>query len=269
MKVRAAMAGLAGGRVAVATAVIVTLAIPSGARAQSPSPTYYMFDSHAGGSFPPNAPYTSGPPGAIVIEGLGSAAHCTGLHYSQSQIESSAVSWMNAAYNVVIEISPQSVCGTIAQYESEFSAITTYVEAHASNPGQYWGGFMLDEEPSWYSYSNYKTLNNYTISLMGTTPGMSWWFTENEPINWGGLANYNSLVNGSWPAPQAYNDNFVSTINAECSTYGVCENLATVWSTTSYPWDDYLQVLPKVNGTPWHTAYWAAAYYWFNEFRGA
>jgi hypothetical protein len=250
--------------------LLIAAGVFQGAAAQSPSPTYYMFDSHAGGSFPPNAPYTTYGPGAIVIEGLGSAVNCTSPYYSQSQIESSAVSWMNAAYNVVIEISPQTVCGTLSQYESEFSAITTYVEGHASNPGQYWGGFMIDEEPGWgFTVANLVSLGSYMYTLMGGTPGMSWWFTEDEPINWGSLANYNSILATSWPAPQAYNSNFVSVINSECSTYSRCTNLATIWSTATYPWDDYLITLPKVNGTPWQTAYWAASYYWFNEYRNA
>jgi hypothetical protein len=260
-------------RALVAAAATLSILVFSvdGVWAQSPSPTYYMFDSHAGGSFPPNAPYTSGIPGAIVIEGLGSAVNCNGLHYSQSQIETSAVSWMNAAYNVVIEITPQSYCGTVAQYESEFSGIESYVEAHASNAGYYWGGFMLDEEPGYgFSVASIEAMNAYVSNLMGGTPGMSWWFTENQPTNWsGGLASYNGVIAGSWPAPQAYNDNFVAAINGECTTYGVCVNLVTIESQFSYPWNDHWVTVPKVSGTPWRTNYWASAYYWFNEFRGA
>jgi hypothetical protein len=214
--------------------------------AQSPDPTYYMFDLHAGDSFPPNAPYTTWPPQALVIEGLGSAAYCTGLHYSQSQIETSAVSWINASYNVVIELSPQTVCGTLAQYESELSGITTYVEAHAHNPGFYWGGFMLDEEPLFgFSVASLKSLGTYTHDLMVGTPGGSWWFTEDQPTNWGGLANYNAIIWSSYPAPHAYNTNFVSAINSECSTYGKCENLGTIWSTTSSGADPAVDAVRK------------------------
>lgn len=252
------------------TVLLVASGMIQGVSAQSPSPTYYMFDSHAGGSFPPNAPYTTTGPGAIVIEGLGSAVSCTGLYYSQSQIEASAVGWMNSYYNTVIELSPQSGCGTLAQYESELSGIVSYVEAHATNYGQYWGGFMLDEEPGFgFSVSTIESLNNYASSLMANVPGMPWYFTEDQPTNWGGLANYNAILRDSYPAGQAYNDNFVSAINSECSTYGKCTNLVTIESQFSYPWDDYLVTIPKVNGTPWKTPYWASSYYWFNEFRGA
>ncbi|HEX9044432.1 MAG TPA: hypothetical protein VF802_05330 [Candidatus Limnocylindrales bacterium] len=254
-------------RSALAVALSVPLsAFAQTALAQSPAPTYYMDDSRPGNSFPPNAPYTSGPAGAVVVEGLGSI-NCSGSYYSQSQIESAAVQWINASYNTVIEISPQTACGTLSQYESLVNGITTYVEGHASYPGQYWGGFMLDEEPGFgFSASDLESLNIYTQGVMKTTPGMSWYFTEDQPNGWG-LSTYNAILESSWPAPMAYTTSMVNAINAACSTYSVCTNLVTVDTNFSYPWNDYQYVTPLVNGTPWQTSYWAAAYYWWNAYR--
>ena len=108
--------------------------------AQSPVPTNFSLDTPPGGPFPS----ISGEPhaaNAVVVEGLGGFS-CG--DYSTTSIEYAASNRINANEETIIEISPQSTCGTLSQYEGEISAIASYVESHTTNPGQYWGllGFV-------------------------------------------------------------------------------------------------------------------------------
>ena len=50
---------------------------------------------------------------------------------------------------------------------------------------------------------------------MNASPGLSWYFTENQPNGWI-LSTYNSIVAGSWLAPQVYSSSMAgaSTRNA-------------------------------------------------------
>ena len=236
----------------IAAAVMVCVAGPAGA--QSPTPTVYMKDVAPGGGFPSGA-------SAVVVEGLGSL----GCAYSQSSIQTATVSFVNNLRKTVTEISPQSGCASIASYESLLNGIKNYVEANANNPGQYWAGFMLDEEPGFgFSSSQLETLNNYTENIMVSTPGLSWYFQEDQPNGWV-LSTYNSILGYSWPAPQVYTGSMASATNSECSTYGNCTNLVTFWAGAPYPYNSLSYTLSHVNGTPWSvTSYWAGN--WYNVF---
>lgn len=225
------------------------------ARAQSPTPTYQMGDSYPGIGFPPGS-------SAVAVEGLGSL----GCVFSQSSIESATVSWTAASQKVVTEITPQTACGTISQYESLLSGIKYYVESYGTNPGTYWGGFMLDEEGGYgFSATQLETLNAYVESIMVTAPGMSWYFQEDQPNSWN-LSTYNAILGNSWPAGQAYSSSMVAAMNAECTTYSNCQNLVTVNSKFASPWNSPAYVTGIVNGTPWSISYWGSAN-WFNVWR--
>lgn len=222
------------------------------ARAQSPTPTYQMGDSYPGNGFPTGS-------SAVAVEGLGSL----GCSYSASSIESATVSWTSQGKKVVTEISPQSACGTISQYESLLNGILTYVETYGTNPGTYWAGFMLDEEPGFgFTASQLETLNAYVESILVTTAGLTWYFQEDQPNGWI-LSTYNTILRNSWPAGQAYTSSMVGAMNAECSTYANCENLVTVDSYLASPWNSPSYVTGLVNGTPWSASYWGTGS-WYN-----
>lgn len=223
------------------------------ARAQSPTPIYQMGDSYPGNAFPPAS-------NAVAVEGLGSL----GCSYSESSIKSATVYWTSLSNRVATEISPQSACGTISQYESLINGIKNYVETYGTNPGTYWAGFMLDEEPGFgFTASQLETLNAYVETIMAGTPGMSWYFQEDQPNGWI-LSTYNTILGNSWPAAQAYTSSMVGAMNAECSTYGKCQNLVTIDSYLASPWNSPTYVTGLVNGTPWSNSYWGAGNNWYN-----
>jgi hypothetical protein len=234
------------------------------ALAQNPYPTLYMYDSAPGNPYPPTAPFEGGGAAAIVVEGLGSNS-CA---YSLANIEYYSWLWSYYGYRTVTEITPQTYCGTLSQFENTLSQITSYVEKYGGpNIGYYWAGFMLDEEPGYYfTASQLEALNTYTYNLMAGTPGMSWYFTENQPNGWD-LGTYNAIIAGSWAAPQVYSNSMLNSVNSECSTYGMCTNLVTINSTYSYPLGDSAYVCYFVTGYPWSNGFWLPGYYWHNDWR--
>lgn len=223
------------------------------AYAQSPTPIYSIGDAYPGNGFPASS-------NAVAVEGLGSL----GCSYSASSIESATVSWTSLGERVTTEISPQSACGTISQYESLLSGIKTYVETYGTNPGTSWAGFMLDEEPGFnFTASQLETLNAYVETLMSGTPGMSWYFQEDQPNGWI-LSTYNTILGNSWPASQAYTSSMVGAMNSECTTYLKCQNLVTIDSYLASPWNSPTYVTGLVNGTPWTNSYWGTNNNWYN-----
>jgi hypothetical protein len=202
--------------------------------------------------FAPGAGYP-GTPGKVV-EGLGLGS-CL---FSVSRVETATVNSLNKSYRTVTEISPQSYCGGIAGYKSKIRAIYNYVEAHTARAAAYWAGFMLDEEPGFgFSASQLENLNGYVASLMNASPGLSWYFTENQPNGWS-LSAYNSIVAGSWLAPQVYSTSMANAVNAECSTYGRCMNDVTVDGVASAPWNSPAHVTGLISGSSWRVGAWGA-----------
>jgi hypothetical protein len=244
----------------VSASTLTSAVLSSSANAQTPSPTLHLADS-ATPTFPSGA-------NAGIVEATGLIGRCGSL----SSAESTTVSWTDSNKYVITEVSPQDYssgdCGTISQYETALSSLVTYVETYGHNPGTYWGGIMLDEEPGYdFSVSQLETLNNYVDNLMVATSGVSWFYTENQPTSWSSnsttnLQDYNGLISSSWAAPQAYNQNFINVVNSECSTYSVCENLATVDKNFSGNWGNEGYVLPLVHGDPWSSLYWGTGNWW-------
>jgi len=227
---------------------ITALAAP-GAWAQSPRYTVKMQDFAPGAGYP-------GTPGKVV-EGLGLGS-CL---YSESRVEAATVNSIRNSYRTVTEISPQPYCvaSGISGYESKIRAIYHYVENHAPRAAAYWAGFMLDEEPGFgFSASKLEALNRYVASLMNASPGLSWYFTENQPNGWI-LSTYNSIVGGSWLAPQVYSSSMANAVNAECSTYGRCMNDVTVDGVASAPWNSPAHVTGLISGSSWHVGAWGSA----------
>lgn len=243
------------------------------AAAQSPSPTLYSFDSASTQGWPPTAPYTSTAPSAVVVEGVQANAACPGFdnRYTPSNIESKTVYWVNSYKPTITEITPETYCGgSLSYYETTISQIENFVESHASaNVGTYWGGIMLDEEPGYgLSVADLEALNSYVYGLMINTPGLSFYYTENQPNGWV-TSQYNAIIGNSYPAPQAYTSSMVAAINSECSTYGKCLNQVTINSQYTTSWGNPSWVLPQVNGNPWSVSYsaWGSGAGWWNEWR--
>lgn len=246
-----------------ALTAVVLVTTPAGA--QSPQPSWYSYDMTPSTGFPPDAPYTSAGANAVVVEGLGSLG-CAGSNTSIGAIEFWTDAWIDGGYQTITEISPQAYCGTLAQYESLLSQIESNVETYATNPGRYWGGLMLDEEPGFdFTAASLETLNSYTEALMGPTPGVSWYYTEDQPNGWK-LPKYNAIVGDSIPAPQAYTSDMVNSINSECSTYGMCLNDVTVDADAAWEWDYWAWVVGNVSGSPWSSGDWGTGYWW-NEWQ--
>ena len=259
--------------------ILLLVALSSGVvNAQSPTPTYYAFDSASTGGWPPTAPYTSSAPTAVVIEGVygSTVSGCTGFdnRYTPANIESKTVYWLNQGRDVITEITPDSACGSLSYYEGLVSTIASYVEAHASNAGNLWAGIMLDEERTFWSgtyaqqLSAFEALNNATANVMVTTPGLSWYFTENQPNDFY-PADTNALYGSGWIAPQVYQQTFLNATNYLCTNYNKCTNMVTINSTLSTSWANYAWVTPQVNGYSWSVSYsaWHSGAGWWNEWR--
>ncbi len=236
----------------------------STAEAQSPTPQWYMMDTAPRGPYPPEAPYQTHAANAVVVFGWGSLG-CVGSPYTQINIQNSTTYWMTHGDQVVTNLSPQSACGSISQYETEIHGIEQDVESKGADPGRYWGGFMLDEEPGFgFSIAQLESLNSYVRSLMSGTPGLSWYFTENQPNGWY-AATYHGIVTGSWLAPQVYTTSMAAAVNTGCSLYSMCENDVTVSANTGPTWGDYVKTTGRITGTPWYNSVWGSGY-WCNEY---
>jgi hypothetical protein len=231
-----------------------TAVAASSAWAQSPGYNAFMEDFAPGRAYPAHI--------GKLVEGLGMGA-CL---YSAAQTETATVASVSRSYFTVTEISPQSYCvgSGIASYEAMIHGIYGYVETHTSRARTYWAGFMLDEEPGFgFSAAQLEALNRYVASLMNPSPGVSWYFTENQPNGWL-LATYNSIVEGSWLAPQVYSSSMAGAVNAECRTYGKCMNDVTVDGVGFYPWYSAGYVTGLVIGPAWRVAAWGSTRRWCN-----
>jgi hypothetical protein len=256
-----------------ATGLVALAALGAGdAMAQSPAPNAYFLDWAPGN-------HTSTTNG-LQVEGLGSI----GCSYSQSSIESAAVYDLNTRRQAtIIEISPQSYCGSISQYESLVNNITNYVEKYAStHAGNLWGGFILDEEPGFsFTYSQLMTLNTYVSNRLISTPGVTWWY-ENQG-NCSGCwtqAQYDNLtLSNSYAgiaAPQVYN-NFMRD---QANNSGFNYQMVNCWSGAPYPYDVGCTVgmyphtngsyaAASINGAPWDQRFGTNYnFQWENKFQG-
>jgi hypothetical protein len=254
---------------------LVALAALAGgdAMAQSPAPNAYFLDWAPGN-------HTSTTNG-LQVEGLG-GINCS---YSQSSVESATVYDLNTRRQATItEISPQSVCGSISQYESLVNNITNYVEHYAAtHTANLWGGFMLDEEPGFgFSYSQLVTLNTYTANRLVSTPGITWWY-ENQgncsgcwtQAQYDNLTYYPGKYSGN-AAPQVYN-NFMRD---QANSSGFNDQLINCWSGAPYPYDVGCTVgfYPHTNGSyaaasiagnPYNQQFGTSIHFqWENKFQG-
>jgi len=236
----------------VALVALVPLVKPGKASAQSPSPTYESEDNRPGGGLAQGA-------SMMVVEGVGSI----GCPYSQDSVTSWTGYWVNNGYQTVTEISPQTRCGTVSQYENLIQTIYNDVANLPNGPAD-WGGIMLDEEAAFnFTPAQLAQINSYTSNLMANSPGGEWWYSEDQPNSWD-AGTYNYLLFNSFQAPQVYNQNFANAVNNECSSYNNCVALVTVWSYASAPWNDWGYAINAITGYAYQRNYG----YWYNVFVG-
>lgn len=251
--------------VTVAGITCLMLIVVSPAGAQTTTPPWYSYNQPTlTSTWPSTAPSETHTANAIVVEGL---YPCEGSSYSISSVETWTAYWVNQGLQTITEITPYASCTgytTISAYETELNDIEKYVEANTTNPGRYWGGLMLDEEPGWgFSASQLETLNTYVQNVMAGSSGMSWYFTENQPNGWV-QATYNAILEGSWPAPQAYTvgaNSMIAAINAECAANSAeCTNMLTIDAAGSYSaGNNHVTISGEVNGAAWSSSYWGSS----------
>lgn len=238
----------------------------------NPDAFYYAYDSRPFNGYPPTYPGEVIGPDAVVVEGLGAGLCGTSTLYTEAKIEQQTVSWLNANYNTFTEITPQANCGTVSDWEGVVDRIVAYVEAHApAYAPTNWAGIMLDEEPGYLlTATQLESLNNHVHTTMAGTPGMSWFFLEDQPNGWA-LATYHAILaaGSGTPAAQAYSSSMVNAINNACTTYSDCINLVTVWNGATPSWNDPEYTLPRVHGAAWFTTYgtWHPGDGWWNGYR--
>lgn len=246
-----------------AIAILLGTGLISGAPvtdAQSPYPNANFLDVSPGSSYP------SGYQG-VVVEGLGSNS-CS---YSLSSLEQSTVNFLNTPQNTITELSPQSYCASISQYESMISSLINYVNSHASNAGNRWGGIMLDEEAGsasdcsasgfGFTASQIQTLNNYVYNAVLSTPGIEWFYTEDfTPQGCWGQSTYDNIVANSYLAPQIPNSNMVSLANGSAT----CCQMVTWSSGYPYPYNSESASVNPINGSP----FTEFGFNWANRFQG-
>ncbi len=257
--------------IGMAIVLVLPVLIAGDAVAQSPAPNAYFLD-WAPGNY---SDTTNG----LQVEGLGSL----GCAYSQSSIESMTIYDVNTRLQATItEISPQSYCGSVSQYESLVNNITNYVETYASaHVGNLWGGFILDEEPGFgFSYSQLMTLNTYVSNRLINTPGVTWWYENQGNCSgcWTQTQYDNLTLSNATPgiaAPQVYN-NFMRD---QATTSGFNYQMINCWSGAPYPYDVGCTVgfYPYTNGsyaaasiygTPWDQRFGTnIAFLWENKFQ--
>ena len=227
----------------VAAALVLSV---SPAEAQSPVPNSSFKDVKPGAGAP-------GTPG-IVVEALGMFS-CS---YSLSSAESATVNFINSGSATITEISPQSGCGSLSQYESGFASIASYVEAHAPHYSTLWGGIMVDEEPSWgFTVSQLISMNSSLASTMANVPGIPWWYAENA--TWSGAwsqtdydhiqnASTTSTANAAESCPQIYNSYMVGIAN-NSGSYGM---MVTWNGNAQYPFNSETYADGQINGWPYN-----------------
>ena len=195
----------------------------------------------------------------IGVAGLNQVA----FNASTLQIAQDTDAWIRARHFAATEITayapclPGSTSNKINKLESILSSIFTHVTKYAPDWQTYWLGFMMDEEASYgFSPSSLETINHYLNGLMlgASITSNAFYFTEDfpngTPADWT-LAEYNSILSLSFPAPQVYNSYMVSFVNAACSKYKDCVNDVTINSHLSGTFGSPSAVTKMIHGQPY------------------
>jgi hypothetical protein len=226
------------------------------ALAQSPRPNVSALD------FRPST-FDKHPTG-VVVEAVGSG----GCSYPWKQAKATTVRYIRAKKPTWTELSPQSQCASLKQYEQMISGLVAQVKKKV--PGlaaTYWAGIMLDEEPNFgFSASQVTALNTFTANLAGHLPGVTNVFSEDA--TWAGAwsqSQYNAIVGPTVAAPQVYNSYMVGITNRSKQP----DNLVTWTKTVPAPFNDWKYVVGRVKGRPYENKFGTAHdWSWSNQWQG-
>jgi hypothetical protein len=204
---------------------------PHVALAVSPTPNATMADVNSSQGYPTGN-------GAGIIEALGMIGPCSYNPYTESDVEATAIAWIKAGHNTIVEVTPQTYCdSSYLHYESALEAVYFAIQSGVSNTAfnRYFGGFMIDEEPYsnfWYLGSTSGNLSTASTQL-GNLNLYAYQYVDGTSLGpyselanaggWWTQSEYNNvaLVGGlSTPAPQIYNTTMVGYQNSLVSTYG-------------------------------------------------
>lgn len=246
---------------------VVTVAIyPHGAvRAQSPTPLYKFANVEPPSTTVPRDAEKIA--GGIVVEGVGDGCAAATLQ----QIQEATVYWLNQGWQVWTELSIDSFCGkTISQYQNDVAGIIGYTYGHAPAQASRWRGIMLDEESAYgFTVAELTSLNGYVLTALNAYAlPPAWLSTEvfTGQGNWS-QGQFNTIVYGSYPAPQIASDYMVQVTNSFYQSFGT-PNLVTWSSTADYPQDynSESESVTPTNGTPYSVTVGSDTYYYSNEF---
>ena len=234
-------------------------------RAQTPNPSYLFANVT-----PPSTTIPSGSSG-IVVEGTHPL--CYGAP-SVPEIQYLTKYWLEAGWDIWTEISiyRDAVCDTtIAEYQYILYLIIHYVQDPANVDPAYaqnWLGVMVDEETGYgFSVSQINSLNDWLAAeLYGYVSLPTWWSTEvfSGQGDWS-QAEYNSIVSGSYPAPQIATNYMVQLANSYYASYG--QNTLVTWSAVyPAPYNSGYYAVNAVNGPPYAVSHGKVTYYFSNKF---
>ena len=247
---------------------LITLAMGSvSANAQSPAPTSKMTDVNTYYGYP--AGYSAG-----VL--FADAPGCNGstTPYYPPSVENEAVGWINAGHEMLIMLDMASTCDShIADYESLANALATNISGRvgATKMARYFGGFLVDEEP-WFWTSANAAATDYTslnLWLLAYEPGFP--FSElGNASGWWTQSQYNNVAwEYSWSAPQIYNTYTENNQNVLLTSYGAFNTLVTCEpGIYSYPFDTCADASSVITGSPWTDSTWGGGN-WYNQFKPA
>ena len=229
--------------------------------AQDPTPTHFMHNV--------TPTFTEPNDGAsvLVVEGLGlglGSTQCSnpvGLSLEDDLNNVVFISDTNviAGRPTVTEISPQAPCDSNLQdWKNVILQIETRIENDTgSAAAAWWGGIMLDEESIaefGFSASQYEDLNSSVRTLMATTQGIPWYYTEtfsgffNGQGDWS-QSDFNAITGTSHAAPQMATNYMRSLTNSwQAATQ---ETVLVTWGLgPGYSFHSLYRAVDPISGGP-------------------
>lgn len=152
-------------------------------------------------------------------------------------------------------MTPQSSCSSNLQdWRNVILQIVTIVENSAPNAGTLWGGIMIDEEDGFWagdSVTAFQDLNPSVETLMNTTPGISWFYTESFTAQAWSTGQFVAITGASIPAPQVATDYMLGLANAWQAQTGL--PVLVTWSVIyPQPYDTMYYPTYLVTGSPYN-----------------
>ncbi|HET8666228.1 MAG TPA: hypothetical protein VFM08_18070 [Nocardioides sp.] len=169
---------------------------------------------------------------------------------------------------VWLEITPQSGCNAISNYEDEIRIMLNTIDSDTGNTaeGTWFAGVMLDEEDGYgFSVSQLNTLNNAVEGYVGSAPGGTWWSLEGFVASGGNPngcdwtnAQYDTVIGSGYQAQQVEHQCNINLLNHRSSV-----EAAVTWNAGYSPGDTQAHASNPVDAPPYVD--WGLAYNWSNH----